>query len=57
MSVRVCAVLDRVKMFLPEMARANEQLQRQIEGSGSESVVIDSTMLNDGESSDDEVSE
>jgi hypothetical protein len=56
-SVRVCAVLDRVKMFLPEMARANEQLQRQIEGSGSESVVIDSTMLNDGESSDDEVSE
>jgi hypothetical protein len=44
-------------MFLPEMARANEQLQRQIEGSGSESVVIDSTMLNDGESSDDEVSE
>jgi hypothetical protein len=43
-------------MFLPVMAQANIELEKQIAGCGSESVVIDSTMLNN-ESSDEEEDE
>lgn len=39
-------------MFLPQMAKANEELEKKIAGAGSESVVIDSTIL--AESSDEE---
>lgn len=51
------AVLDRVKMFLPQLAQANLELEKQIAGEGSESVVIDSTILAEGGDSDEEVEE
>jgi len=53
----IYAVLDRVKMFLPQMAQANLELEKQISGEGSDSVVIDRTILADEDDSDDEEDE
>jgi hypothetical protein len=50
--IQMYIVLDRVKMFLPQMAQANIELEKQIAGVGKESVVIDGTILAD--SSDEE---
>lgn len=56
-SVVMYTVLDRVKMFLPQMAQANLELEKQIAGEGSDSVVIDKTILAEAEDSDEEEEE
>lgn len=38
------SVLDRVKMFLPEIRKANEELTEKIQKEGAESVMIDSKL-------------
>lgn len=56
MSEQPSSVLDRVKMFLPVIAKANEELQATIQAQGLESVRIDSQIVasEDQDEDDDE---
>jgi len=38
------SILDRVKSFLPEIKKANEELNNKIEKEGKESVIIDNNL-------------
>lgn len=42
-------------MFLPVIAQANVELEKQISGKGAESVAIDTTMLQESSDEEDEV--
>ena len=48
------SVLDRVKMFLPQIAQANVDLEKKMAGEGLQSVVIDKDIVAEDSSEDEE---
>ena len=51
------SVLDRVKMFLPQIAQANVELEKKMAGEGLQSVVIDKDIVAEDSSEDEEEEE
>ncbi len=48
-------MLDRVKLFLPEIKKANEELVSKITKEGANSVIIDATIVTVTDATDDSV--